>query len=115
MAEIAGKIWGLTTEFFRCQTVSAHYLQIKKGGFSSLHKHDIKANVFYVVKGRLSITQEMGLGVSDVTVLTAGQSTVIPPGIFHQFRADLDTECIEVYQASLTDPDIDRKTVGGMT
>jgi len=113
MGSKEGKVWGETTEFFRCQTVSAHYLDIKKGGYSSYHRHEFKANIFYIVCGSLLIEKQVGKH-SDKTVLTEGQSMVIAPGIWHTFSALVDTKCIEVYQVILVDPDIERKTVGGM-
>lgn len=112
MAKIAGKVWGLTTEFFRSQITSVHHLRIQKGGYCSVHKHQLKTNIFYIISGQLEIVQEVG-GQMDTTILGPGQSMEITPGIYHKFEALQNTECIEVYQVSLIEPDIQRRTEGG--
>lgn len=109
-----GKIWGMTSMFFRDQTSSAHHITIKKGGFCSKHKHEHKHNLFYVVDGELEITIWREEGMKDITVLKPGQVTGVSPGFYHQFRALQKTEAIEVYQVILTDPDIERENVGGL-
>jgi len=109
-----GKIWGETTEFFRNALVSAHHLNIKNGGYCSKHSHAHKYNLFYVISGRLKISIWHDEEKEDVTIIGAGQSTAVSPGFFHKFEALEDTVCIEVYQVFLEDPDIERKTVGGM-
>lgn len=108
-----GKIWGETTEFFRSQTLSAHYLDIRGGGFCSFHRHEHKANIFYVISGQLLIEQEVGEH-SDKTVLSEGQSIVIGAGTWHKFTGMIPTKCIEMYQVNLTEPDIERRSVGGI-
>lgn len=111
-----GKIWGETTEFFRSCTVSAHHLRIREGGYCSEHRHARKANLFYIVRGRLEITIFWQKGIrelQDVTVIEAGQTAEIPPGVWHRFRALGETEAIEIYRVRLEDPDIERRTQGG--
>lgn len=108
-----GKSWGYTTEFFRNAMVSAHHLEIKKGGFCSEHKHLQKFNLFYVITGRLEIIIWRDKALKDITVLTDGQSSAIPPGFYHMFKGLTDVDCIEFYQVLLIDPDIERRTVGG--
>jgi len=112
MVKKAGKIWGETTEIFRSQTVSAHYLDIFGGGFCSYHRHEHKVNIFYVISGQLLIEQEVGEH-NDKTTLSKGQSLVIAPGVWHKFTGMVDTKCIEIYQVNLTEPDIERRVVGG--
>ena len=107
-----GKKWGYTTEFFRNAIVSAHHLEINKGGFCSEHFHEHKYNVFYVTSGKLEIIIFRENDI-DVTVLEKGQSSAVPPGFWHKFRALEDTECIEMYQVLLIEPDIERRTEGG--
>ena len=109
-----GKNWGYTTEFFRNAMVSAHHLEIKMGGFCSEHRHQFKFNSFYVISGRLELTIWRGDGTKDVTVIGQGQSSAIPPGFFHKFRGITDVECIEIYQVLLIEPDIERRTKGGV-
>lgn len=110
-----GKEWGYTTEFFRNAIVSAYHLEIRQGGFCSEHRHEHKYNVFYVLSGKLEITIfREDPKAEDITVLTAGQSSAIPPGLWHKFRGLEETECIEIYQVLLIDPDIERRTQGGL-
>lgn len=109
-----GKSWGETAEFFRNALVSAHHITIKKGGFCSEHQHAHKYNLFYVISGKLLIEIWRENDRIDGTIITAGQSTAVSPGFFHKFTALLDTEAVEIYQVFLEDPDIDRRTVGGL-
>jgi len=109
-----GKAWGETTEFFRNALVSAHHLSIKKGGFCSEHKHAQKYNLFYVLQGKLKIIIWRDKTTKDITVLGPGQSTAVSPDFYHKFEAMTDVECIEMYQVFLEDPDIERRTEGGL-
>lgn len=109
-----GKDWGSTTEFFRNALVSAHHLEIRKGGFCSEHRHEHKYNLFYVISGELELTIWRDEKMKDVTVITAGQTTAIPPSFWHKFRGLTDVQCIEVYQVLLIEPDIERRTQGGI-
>ena len=109
-----GKSWGETTEFFRSAMGSAHHLAIKKGGYCSEHKHTQKYNLFYVMAGKLKITIWRSKTQKDITVLGPGQCTAVSPGFYHKFEALADTECIEMYHVLLIDPDIERRTVGGL-
>lgn len=116
-----GKEWGYTTKFFCNALFSAHHLEIKEGGFCSEHKHEFKTNEFYVMSGKLEIIifrenpkHPMMPEVEDKTILTEGQSTAIPPGVWHKFKGITDVECIEVYHVFLQEPDIERRTKGGL-
>ncbi len=109
-----GKNWGYTTEFFRNAMVSAHHLEINEGGFCSEHRHEHKYNLFYVLTGVLELTIWRDGKLRDVTKLEAGQSTAIPPGFYHKFKAKTKCEAIEMYQVLLIEPDIKRRTVGGI-
>lgn len=109
-----GKHWGETTEFFRYALVSAHHLSIRKGGFCSEHRHAHKFNLFYVMQGKLKIIIWRDKIQKDITVLGPGQCTAVAPGLFHKFEAQTDVECIEMYHVFLEDPDIERRTVGGL-
>jgi len=109
-----GKIWGFTTDFFRNMNVSVHHLSIKRGGYSSEHKHAHKSNLFYVISGELEITIFREKDITDKTILRAGDDSAIPSGYYHRFHALTDVECIELYQIFLQDPDIERRTHGGI-
>lgn len=109
-----GKVWGETEEIFVNGTVSVNYLTIKEGGFCSKHKHNFKSNRFYVINGGLKVKIWTKEGIEDETALGPGESCNIEPGVFHQFKAPIDTECIEIYEAKLHEPDIERKSTGGI-
>ena len=108
-----GKDWGYTTEFFRNAMVSAHHLEIKKGGFCSEHIHEHKYNLFYVISGKLKITIWRENDVKDETILTKGQFSAVSPSFYHKFEGLEKTECVEIYQVLLNEPDIKRRTQGG--
>jgi len=108
-----GKIWGATDEFFRNAIVSAHYLEIKKNGYSSKHRHAHKFNVFYVISGELEITIWRDRGMKDVTVVKEGGVTGVSPGFYHRFKGLTDVRCVEIYQVILQEPDIERCDHGG--
>ena len=109
-----GKNWGYTTDFFRNAMVSAYHLEIRNGGYCSEHRHKHKYNLFYVISGHLELTIWRDKEKKDVTVITAGQTTAISPGFWHKFLALTPVQCIEVYQVLLIEPDIDRRTEGGL-
>lgn len=109
-----GKNWGYTTEFFRNALFSAHHLEIRKGGYCSEHKHEHKYNTFYVVSGQLEVTIWRDGDKPDVTIIGPGQETSVPPGFWHMFKGITKCEAIEIYQVLLIDPDIERRTEGGL-
>ena len=109
-----GKDWGYTTEFFRNAMVSAHHLEVNKGGYCSEHIHEYKYNLFYVISGRLKITIWRENDIKDETILTAGQASAVSPGFYHIFEGLEKTECVEIYQVLLIDPDIKRRKQGGI-
>lgn len=116
---IEGKVWGETERIFRSDNTSVHVLKIKRGGFSSRHRHDFKTNYFYVIEGAVAIrTWREGSdgrdSLVDETLLRAGQSTTVNPLLIHQFEAIEDSRMIEIYITYLVDPDIDRLDSGGL-
>lgn len=97
-------------------TISVNLLQIYKGGYCSEHQHGQKMNMFHVIDGKLEVSQWPGTSEGerpDVTILEAGQSTIIPVGVWHKFRALENTTCLEVYSIRFTGLDICRRTQGG--
>ena len=109
-----GKIWGETEEICNNGVVSIHFLKIKKGGYCSEHTHKYKSNLFFVIQGNLKISIWNSEGTSDDTVLWAGDSCEIEPGVYHKFKALTDVECIEVYETKLRGIDIERRSEGGI-
>ncbi len=109
-----GKIWGDTELIFTNGIVSVYFLNIKKGGFCSEHRHKQKTNKFYVTKGELEISiWEVG-NLRDKTILRDGQSTIIPFDVWHKFKGLTDVQCIEIYEVKFSGEDIERRIVGGL-
>lgn len=108
----SGKVWGTTSKLFNRNNVEVHLVHIEKGGYCSIHKHDHKFNEFVVIKGKVKLT-EWKDDLKDRTCLESGDSAVISPGHFHQFKATEKTTLLEIYWVSLEENDIVRKTTGG--
>lgn len=112
---IKGKIWGTTTCIHIGIISEVHYIKFNKGGFCSKHIHERKTNKFFVISGKLQVSVwPDGDDIEDKTILMAGQSTVIPVGIKHQFEGLEDGEAIEIYEFVHPGPDIKRYSQGGM-
>lgn len=109
-----GKIWGETEKVFSNGIISVHFLSIKKGGYCSEHFHRQKTNKFYVIKGDLEISLWQEGKICDKTILRDGQSTIIPFGVWHKFKALTNVECIEVYEVKFNGEDIKRRNQGGL-
>ncbi|MCK9598405.1 MAG: cupin domain-containing protein [Candidatus Omnitrophota bacterium] len=110
-----GKVWGMTEAVFGDEmNFSVHYLHIDAGGYCSEHRHAQKANVFYVLEGRLEVyVWPPGRDIPDTTILHRGEETFIPPGAWHMFKALENTECLEIYCGRIIGDDIERRTTGG--
>jgi mannose-6-phosphate isomerase-like protein (cupin superfamily) len=109
---VAGKVWGKTEELFSNSAFELHRIEANRGHRCSKHRHATKFNAFYVENGRLEITVWQPTGTVDVTVLGPGAMTVVPPGVFHQFRAIDTTIAFEWYWTELRADDIEREDVG---
>ena len=116
---IENKKWGtseeITNNFFR--------INIEKGGYSSMHCHLKKYNLFYVETGFLDVEVELCFsrereGSKIVTYeLAPGDKLTIDPEVYHRFRAKTDVIAYELYW-ELSDPsqktDIVRRDEGGI-
>ena len=112
--EFGMKVWGKTSPLFNKNNVEIHRLEGKAGGFSSEHRHTAKYNMFLVESGQIEIVCWKGAEGPDKGILKPGQSCVVNPGIFHQFRVVEDCVVYEIYWVDLRADDIERRTVGGM-
>jgi len=111
-----GKIWGLTQLGFFHNSIEAHAIHVKKGGFCSCHTHKHKWNRFFVLQGKMAV-RIFGDGseVIDETVISVGQITDVPCGVRHEFEALEDTIAVEFYWSPLDSNDIDRMgSTGGI-
>ncbi|MAF24444.1 hypothetical protein CL634_02560 [bacterium] len=112
---IQGKFWGSTRCFFENSTSEVHYIEANKGGYCSRHYHQDKWNRFIVLEGKLKVTIYKESN-EDVTVLTDGMFSDVPPEVEHRFEALEDTKALEVYWTNPLNPgDIVRKDTGGMS
>jgi quercetin dioxygenase-like cupin family protein len=107
MSEQWPKIWGKNTELFQNESTSVNVLNLVKGGTCSRHHHRFKANIFYVISGKLKIHTDMG-----EEILHPGQSYNVAPLIKHQFEAMEVTVAIEVMYVKYSANDIVRECEG---
>jgi len=109
-----GKVWGTTQLLFFKNNVELHRISAEAGGYSSKHVHEHKFNAFYVESGKLKITAwKNDYDLVDETIITASQTTVVPPGEYHMFEALEDTIAYEIYWVELPEKDIVREGCGG--
>jgi mannose-6-phosphate isomerase-like protein (cupin superfamily) len=108
-------VWGYTEAMLLNPMVQVHRLSIKPDAWCSRHRHRHRHNAFIVVSGVLHITVEREGGLTDETVLNAGEMTTVDPGLFHRFRTGPEgCECFEVYYPPvLAGEDIERTGQGG--
>ena len=117
MVDLQAKIWGITAEIFRNNSCSVHFLEVKKDGFCSEHRHAKKENAFFIIEGVLEIS-EWRNDILHVNCISSGQMNprvTIPTGHWHKFRAVTDVKCIEIYNFKYDGEDIERRTIGGCT
>jgi len=114
---VRGKIWGETSTIFLKNNVEIARIKVNKDAYCSTHIHEHKYNLFFVESGVLKITifrHDAETTIEDVTVLKAGGSTYVEPGLYHAFFALEDCVAYEIYWTELDTKDISRKSVGGV-
>lgn len=112
----AGKIWGTTEQLLVTPLIELHRIHINPEMVCSMHKHQYKWNLFYVIEGKLAIDVEKNnYDLTDTTILEAGEWTSVPPNEYHRFRSlDVPVVALEVYYLEPLATDIVRKNVGGI-
>lgn len=111
---IQSKAWGETQLVYEDAHISIHRITVKEGGYCSIHRHEHRHNAFLCLDGALRVDIESSPTVVDSTTLEAGQSTIAPAGMRHQFVAVTDCAAWEIYwTCELDGADIQRDTVGG--
>jgi len=108
-----GKVWGETKKIYKDSHVSVHLLRIKKGGYSSKHRHQHKQNYFVLISGCVDIVTWMDETI-DKTTLYSNEMTSVPTGRWHKFHAAQDSIMIEFYLAEPLAEDIEREGAGGL-
>jgi mannose-6-phosphate isomerase-like protein (cupin superfamily) len=110
-----GKIWGFTSEIFSKNNVEVHRIEGNANSHCSKHMHEHKYNMFFVESGTMVIERwKNDYKLVDSTVLTAGQSCVVPPCEYHQFFVQDDCVAYEFYWVEISSKDIVRESVGGV-
>ena len=112
--DISGKIWGATSKIFCKNNIEVYRISGKRNGRSSNHKHNSKWSMFFVESGSIKIvTEKNDYSLTDETILSKGQTTIIRPGEFHYFEVLQDkTICFEFYWTEIDPNDIIRKDCG---
>lgn len=114
MNYIQGKVWGSTENIFQKNNISIHRIEVKKGGYCSIHRHKYKNNAFFVESGKLKIyIWKNDYELLDTTIVSKLQMTSVSPNEYHKFEALEDTVAYEIYWSECQDDDIERKDVGG--
>lgn len=111
----AGKVWGDTESLLVTPMIEVHKINVDPYMHCSMHKHNYKWNMFYVVKGELEIHQRKNdYDLIDITIIKAGEWTTVPPGEYHMFQSkDSETQALEIYYLNEIGHDIVRESVGG--
>ncbi len=113
--EISGKIWGTTSKLFAKNNVEVHRIEGRKGGKSSTHRHNSKISMFFVEFGSIKVCiEKLDYTLTDTTIISKGQSTVIYPGEYHWFEMLEDSVAYEIYWTEIDSNDIERKNVGSI-
>lgn len=88
-------LWGESWTIYRDKSVWVVGFKGKKGGSSSLHRHEYMANHFFVKTGVLGLHDKRGF----VAYVQPGASFAFAATKDHQLTFGLDTEGIETYYA----------------
>jgi len=86
---IEKKLWGTSEEISN----NFYKICIEKNGFSSMHCHEKKYNLFYIESGYLTIKFQD----KPEIILCPGQKLTIEPGVYHRFFANTPVEAYELY------------------
>lgn len=115
------KSWGESIPLCRDDVAEIVRVKIKHGGFSSLHLHERKHNLFIVLSGTLQVKvhEDDALRTlrSNKFLKSDTPPLLVPAGTLHRFFALDDVEAVEVYVSSDGTPveagDIVRQDEGG--
>ncbi len=114
---VQGKDWGTTRCIFCLNGVEIWELHTNAGWRCSEHYHDIKWNRFHVISGKIAVVvyQDDLAGEDaqrDVTILSPGMCTDVPPMKWHYFAVLEDSVVLEAYWTVLSETDINRRDKG---
>lgn len=121
--EPAIKAWGRSYPLFLAHDLELVKIEVEYGGFSSIHCHFHKSNMFIVTSGVLQVCTYKTPVEHDYEKIKFlhcyDDAFLILPEIYHSFRALEYTEAYEIYrpyrEGVIVDPnDIKRVTQGGL-
>jgi len=105
---VGGKPWGKSERLHLDESAQLERITVVRGGYSSRHEHARKYNGFFIVSGLLKVREfvpqpDGGERMESLTILSPGESHVVPPGVRHQFVAETDVLAYEFYWVALGD------------
>jgi mannose-6-phosphate isomerase-like protein (cupin superfamily) len=92
------KCWGSTRCIYESSQFSGHELQVKAGGYCSVHYHEQRANRFIVDSGVIAVV-EFYAWWAKRRILTSGKTHDVPSLVPHQFQVLQDGKIREEYWA----------------
>jgi mannose-6-phosphate isomerase-like protein (cupin superfamily) len=110
---VTGKLWGAELDIVTNEYYTGKFLMVQPGYMSSIHRHPVKTETFYVDAGivRLRFYDEAGRLCSDVVDITQGQAVTIPAMQYHSFMAvGVPARVIE-FSTPHSDNDVERAEV----
>ena len=111
-------VWGERRVIRSDSSHELSVLTVLPGTRCSWHRHQCKYNLFVVLSGRVDIVAEVLVPGSDKVErktyrLMPGESLIVAPGVWHEFRGYEQTEMVEDMYVLYDADDIDRDVVGG--
>jgi mannose-6-phosphate isomerase-like protein (cupin superfamily) len=110
------KQWGRNTWLHYSPDLEICRAEIERGGYSSMHRHKNKHNLFVVLSGKLVIKNETLM--TDCLIVPGDAPVNVHARQWHRFISLDRTVLIEVYSKAGHAPidlvDIERQDVGGI-
>lgn len=115
------KTWGTLYRLVQLPHLELCWGEIVNGGYSSLHRHVRKNNLFLVLQGKLQVNlyvDEKNTRFQKHLLQPFHEALVVPAGTWHRFIALENTTLLEAYQPlpeqSLDPFDIERLDTNGI-
>ena len=89
------KPWGFTEIVFANQLIELHKITVKPKGFSSIHLHQNKSNIFSIIQGDLKIYTYNPEKVQNLD--EANSCTEIKENTKHRFYSETGAIAYEIY------------------
>jgi hypothetical protein len=113
------KTWGTSIRRYIDHHVQVEEINVVRGGYSSIHRHDDKINVFLLASGIMEVRlYRDDLRPEKIHTLSAGVPLSVMPGTVHQFFALTDCIGHEFYYSvagMLNAEDIHRYSENGIS